>query len=63
MDVPEPWDIQQGKVLQDTDNLRCNHESCGDTSFAALKSGKSVPSDSDEVHLTNVEYNLNGLLF
>ena len=63
MDVPEPWDIQQGTVLQDTDNLRCNDECCGDAAYASLKSGNQMNLGDDAEHVTNVEYNLNGLLF
>jgi UDP-glucose:glycoprotein glucosyltransferase len=63
MDVPEPWDIQQGNVMQDTDNLRCDHESCGDAAYAA--SLKTITPDdiASDLHLTEVQYNLNGLLF
>ena len=53
MDVPESWDIQQGMVIQDTDNLRCDEYSCGD---------KDDQTDINDF-LTRVEYNLKHLLF
>ncbi len=65
MDVPEPWDIQQGSVIQDTDNLRCDEQSCGDNAYLAQtktnhdNDGSSLDSD----FLTQVQYNLNSLLF
>ncbi len=67
MDVPEPWDIQQGNVMQDTDNLRCDYTSCGDDAYVATSKASGVPEVTNETeiyqHLTQVEYNLNSLLF
>eukprot|EP00536_Pseudo-nitzschia_multiseries_P004424 jgi/Psemu1/187982/e_gw1.73.34.1 len=56
MDVPESWDVQQTRAVQDTDNLRCDLQSgCGDD-----------PQTGVEMHLqkhvTNVEYGLEHLL-
>jgi len=57
MDVPEPWDIQQTLAIQDTDNLRCELQSgCGDYSQTGI--GKH-----SQMHITNVEYSLEHLLF
>jgi UDP-glucose:glycoprotein glucosyltransferase len=62
MDVPEPWDIQQTQVVQDTDNLRCDLQSgCSDDAA----SGKTCDGVEmyQQRHLTSVEYGLNHLLF
>lgn len=59
MDTPEPFDVQQSSVVQDTDNLRCDKRICGDRAFVD-KSGTQKRLDE---HLTEVEYNLNSLLF
>ena len=65
MDVPEPWDIQQSSVIQDTDNLRCDTQSCGDDAYAtSLRKNRGEKLDSELLfsHLTEVEYSLNSLL-
>ena len=62
MDVPEPWDVQQRKAIQDTDNLRCDLKSgCSDHAALGVTSA-GVPM-YEQRHLTEVEYNLNHLLF
>ena len=61
MDVPEPWDIQQSSVVQDTDNLRCDNLSCGDDAYSL--SGEGVTAIDLSSQLTKVEYSLNSLLF
>jgi hypothetical protein len=57
MDVPEPWDVQQIKAIQDTDNLRCDAiAGCGD------EKANDTPLYLQQ-HLTIVEYGLEHLLF
>mmetsp|Transcript_56656 Transcript_56656/g.137682 ORF Transcript_56656/g.137682 Transcript_56656/m.137682 type:complete len:1847 (+) Transcript_56656:196-5736(+) len=57
MDVPEPWDVQQVKAIQDTDNLRCDAVAgCGD------ERSNEAPLYLQR-HLTTVEYGLEHLLF
>lgn len=58
MDVPEPWDVQQTRAVQDTDNLRCDVVAgCSDASH------ESDDSISDAgIQLTTVEYGLSSLL-
>jgi len=76
MDVPEPWDVQQSYAVQDTDALQCDSQSCGDEAYAtALRknSGGDDHGDQDDGgasstvqdvrDLTQVEYQLNNLLF
>ena len=67
MDVPEPWDIQQSSVIQDTDNLRCDAQSCGDDAYSKSlqqNNGETIKkSEKSLQHLTKVEYSLNSLLF
>ena len=66
MDVPEPWDIQQSSVVQDTDNLRCDAQSCGDNAYAyslSKNNGEMIFQEDITSHLTTVEYGLNSLLF
>lgn len=67
MDVPESWDIQQGSVIQDTDNLRCDEQSCGDKAYSAVTKTShrfELPNDdNNNVHLTEIQYNLKNLLF
>ena len=56
MDVPEPWDVQQTRAIQDTDNLRCDLQSgCGDDSQMGIEMHK-------QMHITNVVYALKHLL-
>jgi UDP-glucose:glycoprotein glucosyltransferase len=62
MDVPEPWDIQQRKSVQDTDNLRCDLKSGCSDDAALGKSPNGLPMH-EQRHITNVEYGLNHLLF
>lgn len=68
MDVPEPWDVQKVYAIQDTDNLRCDKNSCGDISFYEALRKNSDNYDKSTViesadDLTVVEYGLNHLLF
>ena len=65
MDVPESWDVQQGGVIQDTDNLRCDEQSCSDKAYVATReANRNIESESkDIIHLTEVQYHLNSLLF
>jgi len=61
MDIPESWDIQQSKVVQDTDNLRCDvRNGCSDDA-ATNSEDESIPIQ-DREHVTRVEYGLNSLL-
>ncbi|CAJ1957078.1 unnamed protein product [Cylindrotheca closterium] len=62
MDVAEPWDIQQRKAIQDTDNLRCDLKS-GCSDHAALGTTPDGVPMYEQRHLTEVEFNLNHLLF
>ena len=62
MDVPEPWDIQQTKSVQDTDNLRCDLKSGCSDDAASAKSQDGVEMYQQR-HVTNVEYGLSHLLF
>lgn len=56
LDVPEPWNVQQTKSVQDTDNLRCDISSgCGD------KDNDGLPQ-THRSDLTQVEYGLKNLL-
>uniref|UniRef100_A0A448ZD96 UDP-glucose:glycoprotein glucosyltransferase n=1 Tax=Pseudo-nitzschia multistriata TaxID=183589 RepID=A0A448ZD96_9STRA len=56
MDVPEPWDVQQTRAIQDTDNLRCDLQSaCGDDDQIDIEM-------HEQRHVTNVEYGLQHLL-
>jgi hypothetical protein len=56
MDVPEPWDVQQTRAVQDTDNLRCDLQSgCGDDSQMGIEMHR-------QMHITNVVYALKHLL-
>ena len=57
MDVPEPWDVQQSRAVQDTDNLRCEEGSCGDAAYSENTLAVATP------YATNVEYELKSLLF
>lgn len=67
MDVPESWDIQQGSVIQDTDNLRCDDQSCGDKAYSAMRETtygfEASNDDYNNLHLTDIQYNLKSLLF
>jgi len=57
MDVPESWNVQQTLAIQDTDNLRCDLQSgCGDYSQTGIEMHR-------QIHLTNIEYGLEHLLF
>lgn len=57
MDVPESWDVQQLRAIQDTDNLRCDLRSgCGD------ESQSGIPLHH-RTHVTHVDYSLKHLLF
>jgi len=57
MDVPEPWDIQQTRAIQDTDNLRCDLQSgCGDVPQTGIEMYR-------QMYVTNVVYALQHLLF
>jgi len=57
MDVPEAWDVQQTRAVQDTDNLRCDVVSgCSD------KSHESEDPNRIGLQLTSVEYGLSHLL-
>ena len=61
MDVPEPWDIQQAKSVQDTDNLRCDLKAgCSDNAAVAVNEDRGELYK--QKHVTNVEYILNHLL-
>lgn len=56
MDVPEPWDVQQARAVQDTDNLRCDLQSgCGDDPQTGIEMHR-------QMHTTNVVYALEHLL-
>jgi len=56
MDVPEPWDVQQTRAIQDTDNLRCDLQSgCGDHAQTEVEMHR-------QMHVTNVVYGLQHLL-
>ena len=56
MDVPEPWDVQQKRAVQDTDNLRCDLQSgCGDDPQTGIE-------QYQQTHVTNVAYELQHLL-
>ena len=56
MDVPEPWDVQQTRAIQDTDNLRCDLQSgCGDEPQTGVEKHR-------QTHVTNVAYELQHLL-
>ena len=58
MDVPEPWDVQQTKAVQDTDNLRCDTVAgCSDSSYESEDHKPSVGMQQ-----TSVEYGLSSLL-
>jgi UDP-glucose:glycoprotein glucosyltransferase len=58
MDVPEPWDVQQTRATQDTDNLRCDVSAgCSDLSY---ESEDHTPGTGTQ--LTSVEYGLSSLL-
>lgn len=57
LDVPEPWNVQQSFAIQDTDNLRCDHDLCGDFAYSSSHDGNNANS------LTTVEYSLKELLF
>lgn len=58
MDVPEPWDVQQTRAVQDTDNLRCDIVAgCSDASYESEETASSTG-----LHLTSVEYGLSHLL-
>eukprot|EP00557_Chaetoceros_sp_GSL56_P002854 CAMPEP_0176501380 /NCGR_PEP_ID=MMETSP0200_2-20121128/14128_1 /TAXON_ID=947934 /ORGANISM="Chaetoceros sp., Strain GSL56" /LENGTH=1737 /DNA_ID=CAMNT_0017900259 /DNA_START=262 /DNA_END=5475 /DNA_ORIENTATION=+ len=65
MDVAEPWDIQQSDVVQDTDNLRCDPNCCGDEDFIYHLDNNKIARSSfkPSYHMTKVEYKLNSLLF
>lgn len=54
MDVPEPWDVQQTRAIQDTDNLRCE-SGCGDDPQTGIEIHR-------QMHVTNVVYALQHLL-
>lgn len=61
MDVPEPWDVQQSNVVQDTDNLRCDaHSGCSDEAHLGSQDESVALQDRD--HITRAEYGLNSLL-
>lgn len=56
MDVPEQWNVQQTRAIQDTDNLRCDLRSgCGDDSQTGVEMHM-------QRHVTNIEYGLQHLL-
>jgi hypothetical protein len=62
LDVPESWDVQQSRVIQDTDNLRCDIEvGCSDDAYTSEKIDDNIPMHQRD-HLTRVEYGLNSLL-
>jgi len=66
MDVPESWDVQQSKSIQDTDNLRCDVQGCGDSAFSTSDNSfeqHHALSRSISQDLTHVEYGLKSLLF
>lgn len=57
MDVPEAWDVQQSRAVQDTDNLRCDVVSgCSDRAHESEDPTRIGPQ------LTSVEYGLSHLL-
>lgn len=61
MDVPEPWNVQQTNVIQDSDNLRCDVDNgCSDEAYSGTQDEK-VPIH-ERRHLTKVEYGLKSLL-
>jgi UDP-glucose:glycoprotein glucosyltransferase len=61
LDVPEPWNVQQTKAVQDTDNLRCDVQSgCSDDAVLD-KDFKSKPL-FEKRQLTTVEYGLKSLM-
>mgnify|MGYP005845055159 CR=1 FL=1 len=61
LDVPEPWDVQQTNVIQDTDNLRCDARlGCSDEAHTGNQD-ESVPVQFRN-HLTRAEYGLDSLL-
>lgn len=61
MDVPEPWNVQQTRAVQDTDNLRCDVQSgCSDDAHSGI-SGDVVTTE-DRRDLTLVEYGLKSLM-
>lgn len=66
MDVPESWDVQQIKSIQDTDNLRCDDQGCGD-SVLSITDDSFLQSDPSSRNMSNdltvVEYGLKSLLF
>ena len=62
IDVPEPWDVQQTKSIQDSDNLRCDLQTgCGDDAHIRETSWTPASIKSSR-QLTEIEYGLNHLL-
>ena len=54
MDVPEIWDVQQARAIQDSDNLRCDPSTgCGDEGGG----------DQGGIEKATIEYGLKSLLF
>jgi UDP-glucose:glycoprotein glucosyltransferase len=61
VDVPEPWNVQQTKSIQDTDNLRCDiRQGCSDDMQG--KDGDADLPVYERHHLTEVEFGLKNLL-
>jgi UDP-glucose:glycoprotein glucosyltransferase len=52
VDIPEPWNVQTARAVQDIDNLRCSAQRCGDS----LAEGERARD------LTRVGYTLKNLL-
>lgn len=64
LDVPEPWNVQQSFSIQDTDNLRCDDNRCGDDAYSSSTDKSMDEYDGSYVDtITRVEYSLNELLF
>mmetsp|Transcript_4454 Transcript_4454/g.6909 ORF Transcript_4454/g.6909 Transcript_4454/m.6909 type:complete len:1653 (+) Transcript_4454:54-5012(+) len=62
MDVPESWNVQQTRSIQDTDNLRCEIQmGCSDdTQHDGTADQTILPQDRRQI--TRVEYGLKNLL-
>ncbi len=68
MDVPEPWDVQQARAVQDADNLRCDSRfGCGDEGYILSRDNTKEDSANDKptkglIELTQIDYSLKSLL-
>jgi UDP-glucose:glycoprotein glucosyltransferase len=60
MDVPEPWNVQSSKAIQDVDNLKCDAKLCGDKPVSS--STRDNNNNGEDVDLTQVEYTLKSIL-